>query len=98
MLDGSADSKREVQFRGDCLSRTSDLAIHRQPTFIADRTRSRYFPAQQVSQFLSHGNIFWRLDPTSHGDKNRRLRQVNSLLSFAEYFQRLCANLPGSKF
>src|SRR5258708_39024985 len=36
MLNGSADPESKVQLRRDRLSRTSDLTVHRQPTFIAD--------------------------------------------------------------
>src|SRR5229473_6357778 len=45
VLDGSADSEREVQLGGDRLPRAPDLTVHRQPAFIADRTRCRQFPA-----------------------------------------------------
>ncbi len=84
VLDGSADSQREIQFRRDRLAGAADLAVHGQPAFIADRTRSRQFAAEQFGQFFRQRNIFRRLDAASDGHQDRRLRKVHGLLGFAE--------------
>src|SRR3954447_3354310 len=41
VLDRTGDADRHIHLRSDGLSRAPHLALHRKPTGIADRTRSR---------------------------------------------------------
>src|ERR1700751_5375308 len=36
MLDSAADSQREIELGRDGLARAADLALHREPAFVAD--------------------------------------------------------------
>src|SRR5579862_316109 len=45
MLNGAADSQREVELGRDGLAGAADLALHGEPAFVADRTRGADFAA-----------------------------------------------------
>src|SRR5205807_7184504 len=75
------------------LTRAADLAIHRQPTLIADGARGRQFSAHQLREFRRQRDIFRRFDPAPYSNQNRCLRQVNRLFCFPEKLKRSSANL-----
>src|SRR5689334_7505052 len=74
MLDRAADAEREIKFGRDSLPGTADLALHRQPAFVADGARSRDFSAESFRERLGLRNIFRRLDAAADRHDERRLR------------------------
>src|SRR3972149_2618350 len=58
VLDGAADAERQVELRRDGLAGAADLAIHRQPAFVADGAGSGQLAAEEPGQFLRPRDIF----------------------------------------
>src|SRR5579864_4352619 len=56
VLDRPADAQRKIKLRRDGLPRASDLALHRQPAFIADGARSRDFSSERFRERLGLRN------------------------------------------
>ncbi len=92
MLDCSADAERQIQLGRDCLAGRSDLAIHGEPSRVADRSRRRDFSAQRFGKLLREFNVLLFFDPAADGHNDFRLREIHRLLGFFEDFLRLVAN------
>src|SRR5438034_490702 len=68
MLNGAADTKREVELGRDGLPRAANLALHGEPAFVADGTRGSDFRAERFRQRFRLRNIFGSLDAAADGD------------------------------
>src|SRR5947199_3275042 len=58
MLDGAAYAEREIQLRRNGLAGAADLALHREPTFIADGARCGDFAAKRFRERLGLRDVF----------------------------------------
>ena len=92
MLNRAADAESQVKLRRNSLSRGTDLAVHREPSRIADRTRGCQISAQGLGELFGDLDIFLFFNTASHGDNDFSLREIDRLLGFFENFLRLVAN------
>src|SRR6516165_9481562 len=97
VLDRAADAEREIKLWGDGLAGAADLALHGDPAFITNGTRSGDFRAKGFRKCLRLRDIFRRLDAAANGDDERRLREVYGGFGFLEKLKRLGANLCGAQ-
>ena len=70
----------------------ADLAIHGEPSVVADGARGCEFAADCVGQLFGQVDIFLLLDAASDGDDDLGLGQIDGLLGFFENFLRLVAH------
>src|SRR5215467_4409328 len=77
MLDGAGDAESEIEFGCDGLAGAADLALHGQPSLVADRTGRRNFGAQSLGDGLGLRDIFRRLNAATDGDDERSLGQID---------------------
>ena len=98
VLDRSADAEREIQLGRHRLAGGADLAIHGEPSRVADGTRSRELAAQRLGQLLGQFDVLLLFDSATHGHDDLGLRQVDGLLGFLEDFLRLVANRRRRRF
>ncbi len=87
MLDGAGDADGQVHLGGDGLAGAADLALHGEPTGIADGPRSRQLRAEDIGQLLDDGDVVGFLDAAADGDDDLGGGQVDGALRLAEQFQ-----------
>ena len=98
VLNRAADAQRQIELWRNRLAGRSDLAIHGEPSRIADGTRRRKFAAQCLGQLFGQFDVFLLLDAAADGNDDFRLRQIHRLLGFFEDFLRLVANQRRRRF
>ena len=95
VLDGAADTEREIEFWGDSLAGAADLALHGEPAFVADGTRGRDFSAEGFGEGFGLGDVFGGFDAAADGDDDGGLREVDGGFGFLEKIEGLGADLLG---
>jgi hypothetical protein len=96
VLDCPGDSDGDVQERGDCLAGAADLAIHREPPGVADRSGRSNLGAECRGQCPHECELRLFLDAASHGNDTFGLCQVDRLPRLAEWCFRLLTHVGGS--
>src|SRR5262245_12829784 len=89
MLDRARDAERNVQLRSDRLARAADLAFHRQPPVVADRTGRGDLGAHGAGQLLHQGEMVLRPDAPSYSNSPFGLTEIPRLFGFLERRLRL---------
>src|SRR3954468_21816255 len=84
MLDRAGDAERDVELGRHGLPRAADLAIHRQPAGVADRTRGRDLGAHRLRELLRELQVLLPLDAAPNRDDAFGLREIDRLLRFLE--------------
>src|SRR5439155_11507037 len=84
MLDRARDAEREIELRRDGLAGAADLALHRQPSGVADGARRRDLGAERLRELLGDGDVRLLLDPAAHRHDPLGLRQIDRLLRLLE--------------
>ena len=69
VLDCAADAEREIKLGRDGLAGAADLALHRQPAFIADGARRGDFPADGFGERFGLRDVFRRFDAAADGQQ-----------------------------
>src|SRR3954467_7080076 len=84
MLDRAGDAEREIELGRHGLPRAADLAIHRQPAGVADRTRGRDLGAHRLRELLRELQVLLTLDAAPNRGDAFGLREIDRLLRFFE--------------
>src|SRR5712664_2936767 len=93
VLNRAANAQRQIKFRSYRLAGAADLALHREPAFIANRARGGDLAAKSFRERFGLRNIFGGFDAATDGHDERRLGQVYRRLRFFEDIKRLGAYL-----
>ncbi len=83
VLNRAGDPECEVELRRHRLSRTADLAIHRKPSGVANRTRCRQFRAKRIGQLPGDRQAILILDTAANRNNSLRVHEIHGSAAFA---------------
>src|SRR5262245_43716391 len=77
VLNRSGNAEGNIELWRNGLPRAPNLAIHRQPAGIADRTRGGNLGTHRLRELLDELQMFLALDATAHGNDSLGLREID---------------------
>src|SRR5262249_8991977 len=93
VLDGAGNAEGEIEFRRDGLAGAAYLALHGEPSLVADRTGCRDFRAEGFGDGFGLRDVFRRLDATTDGHDERSLGEIDGGFGFFKEVERPGADL-----